>query len=205
MTYSDCQTFLCAEELAASISVPEVFSSCVCSSFGSGLDLEPVSFGPDIIALRLPCVAPLAHLRCCGITGFTCKRNRQVSSSKKLILFHSVVHIRRKFRLYRSLHSVSQVQFSLGVWNLYRRYFFSCAPTLTPPTPLITRRFPWQRGSVSQGWSNFPEHLCFFPVTPEESGLSSLPVRAGTLARSLSCDIAHAVREERKETAVNLK
>lgn len=80
-----------------------------------------------------PC-SPPAHLHCCGITGFTCKRNRQVSSSsKKLILFHSAVGIRSKFRLYRSLHSVSQVQFSLGVWNLYRRYFFQlCSHSDSP-------------------------------------------------------------------------
>lgn len=80
--------------------------------------------------------------------------------------------------------------------------FFSCAPTLTLPTPLITCHVPWQRGSVSQGWSTLLEHLCFFPVAPEESGVSGLPVRAGTLTRSLSCDIAHVAREEHK---VNLK
>lgn len=108
-------------------------------SFGaiptSGLALEQVSFGlfdsrhHDFnCAVWAPLSTSVLPADDSGITGFTCKRNRQASSSNRLILFHSVLDISKNFSLYRFLHSFSQTQFSLGVGNPHPSYFFQrCA------------------------------------------------------------------------------
>lgn len=123
-------------------------------SFGavstSGLALEQVSFGLFWLqtSQNFNCTvwAPLSTSVLpaddSGITGFTCKRNRQVSSSNRLILFHSVVDISKNFRLYRSLHSFSQIQFSLGVGNPHPSYFFSIVLFFDSPNSFNPFSFP---------------------------------------------------------------
>lgn len=113
----------------------------------SGLALEQVSFGlfwlqtsQDFSCTVCTSVLPADDS---GITGLTCKRNRQISSSsKRLILFHSVIDISNNFRLYRCLHSFSQIQFSLGVGNPHPSYFFRVVLFFDSPNSFNPFSFP---------------------------------------------------------------
>lgn len=59
---------------------------------------------------------------------------------------------------------------------------------------------------MSQGSSNFLQHLCFFPVNTEVSGVSvCLLGWAGALTLPLCYEIPHDSRAESKEAAMEIK
>lgn len=145
-------------------------------SFGavstSGLALEQVSFGLFWLqtsqdfncTVWAPLSTSVLAADDSGITGFTCKRNRQVSSSSnRLILFHSVVDISKNFRLYRSLHSFSQIQFSLGVGNPYPSYLFSVALFFDSPNSFNPFSFPMVKRVSVPAQESFSTASVFLP------------------------------------------